>query len=191
MRLVHLQRLRRDMVTKGIPRQRWIHRDGPNVIFTVIYIADVTPWNLSFTRHQRNVFLQFNIDERFTLPSLLDPVTYRTLATALRTHGLSGRPLVPSDFFSRFDARINPTAQTSRVPSYEEIASARPDIEEAEKVYFCGWRLNPSDHSVRRPNLNKTRYFLGDAAARWSAKNNASSCWTDDPSKSLAPFVPE
>ena len=37
-------------------------------------------------------------------------------------------------------------------PSYKEViqvASLKRNIEEADKIYFCGWRSNPLGSSVR------------------------------------------
>ena len=55
----------------------------------------------------------------------------------------------------------------------------RRQIEEINKIYFCGWRRNPKGKTVSPYNNEKTRSAFGDKIAKLSLERNISSCWTD------------
>lgn len=86
----------------------------------------------------------------------------------------------PLHFFEALNRRI-PKKFTMR-PDYKQvlkIAFKRRNIEEEDKIYFCGWRRNASGQSVREKNLEKTRSAFGDEKAAMCKRKNISSCWTN------------
>lgn len=175
------------MTAIGCNRQRWVFSPRAGVAFTVVYIIDVEPWNLSFTMRGHNVFFDFKISSAFYIPDRLSSTLYNVLAKALRTTGASGNRLVPSEFFQEFDRQVPAQASTGQKPRYFEIARLRKDIDDGDKIYFCGWKSNGARGNVR--NEWKTKLLLGDAALQWSLKNNESSCWTDDLKKAIDPHI--
>lgn len=64
-------------------------------------------------------------------------------------------------------------------------------MEEAEKIYFCGWFDNDKvGKKVRPENLEKTKEILGTDAYLMCKKNNISSKWTDDKDGAIEYFLP-
>lgn len=53
-------------------------------------------------------------------------------------------------------------------------------VDEANKIYFCGWNTHTSDGRNAR-NFDKTEFFLGKTVADYCRKHNISSMWSDIP----------
>lgn len=87
---------------------------------------------------------------------------------------------MPITFFEVLNKRI--PLKFSQKPKYKyvlKVVAKKRNIEEEDKVYFCGWKRNSSSQKVRDKNFEKTRSAFGDKIAKMSKEKNISSCWTD------------
>jgi len=66
------------------------------------------------------------------------------------------------------------------VKKLEVLRNSR-NIEENERIYFCGWRNNNINERVSDENLYKTKIAFGDEYFNICRQNNISSRWTDIP----------
>ncbi len=66
-----------------------------------------------------------------------------------------------------------------RIP-YDELRMYLPyrHVDEADKIYFCGWNDHVLDGRTAR-NFDKTEFFFGRTVADYCRANNISSRWTD------------
>ena len=86
----------------------------------------------------------------------------------------------PVDLFEALNNKIPKKFQ--RKPNCSEVvsvASKRRRVEEADKIYFCGWRNNSTGYNVSEMNIEKTRIAFGDKIAAMCKLKNVSSCWTN------------
>ena len=114
-----------------------------------------------------------------------EPGVFDELRALFRTGRDSGHHLIPKELFEEFDKAIPTSAAQVRRPEPHEMLLRR-DVEEADKIYFCGWRTYPT--SGRRPspeNLWKTRVRCGEVAWKRCVKSHISSRWSDLPEKQV------
>ena len=90
------------------------------------------------------------------------------------------RPFSTWNFFKEFNSKIPLTANTSSPVKPQDIAPYQSVAEEADKIYFVGWRDNSKwGTQVQDSNLEKTRKLLGEKAYLRCKQKNISSCWSD------------
>jgi len=66
------------------------------------------------------------------------------------------------------------------------------DVEEADKLFFCGWLDNTKQGNRVTPrNLAKTHRLMGQREHDFAAKRNYSTRWTSDEDKAVTLFIPE
>lgn len=147
--------------------------------FSCIFITDIIPFRLYLTTlGKKPMVFEFEIEVGYKVKGYIDD--YKKLIDYLEIKFDPNHKFVPFDFFEVLNARI-PTKFSGR-PDYKDIlrvAAVRRNIEEADKVFFCGWYANPNGRNVRTENLEKTRSAFGDEKANLCLKNNISSRWTD------------
>ena len=53
------------------------------------------------------------------------------------------------------------------------------NVDEKEKIYFCGWNDHITDKR-KAHNFDKTEFYFGPSVANYCRRNNISSLWTAD-----------
>lgn len=146
--------------------------------FSCIFIVDIIPFRLYLTTlGVTPMVFELEIEGEYRVKSYIDD--YDKLISYLELKYDPNHIFKPNDFFETLNRNIPPKF-TSR-PVYRDvliIASKRRDIEEINKIYFCGWYSNPEGKKVNPENLEKTRSAFGDEKARICENRNISSCWT-------------
>jgi hypothetical protein len=98
----------------------------------------------------------------------------------------------PAAFFAEFNRRIPNRAAPDQVPTPDDVVRYYPDIDEADKRFFCGWLDNSKQgNRVSPANLAKTRRLLGQRAHDFAERRNQSARWTHEQSKAIAFFMPD
>lgn len=148
-------------------------------LFSCIFLVDIIPYRLYLTTLGiKPIVFELQIERGYKVKSYLDD--YNKLITYLELKYDPNHKFKPNDFFEVLNRNI-PMQFTNR-PNYKEVlivAVKRRNIEEIEKIYFCGWYSNHVGKRVRPENLEKTRSAFGDEKAKICKLNNISSCWTD------------
>ncbi len=196
MKAPRLGFLHHDMVANNERRVRFNWTNGA-VKFSVVFIIDPHPFlkhlpapDQKMNRPAPLALLMFGVvggGYAFTKPvypgfwfdTFMGP-DLPLLQQALRSDSPAGKPLDVNGFFADFVSHV-PTALTHTEAVQWKDLPWRPDVEEADKTYFLGYRTNPSTSHVTAKNLEKTELAAGELAAKICRELNVSSCWTADP----------
>lgn len=189
MRMEGLARMHASMLQVGLTRAKFRVRHN-HLNFAGLFMADVRPYELALACLGHDFVLIFDVSTTYEVSAYLGD-QYGALAKALGTGADSGNPLSSSDFLREIDSALPRTVALSDRPSSVDVAHVYRDIEEADKVYLCGWRDNTlrKEH-VSDSNLAKTRRLIDQAAHDFCKRHNHSTCWTNDPSRAIAMTLP-
>src|SRR5699024_51197 len=134
--------------------------------FSCIFLVDIVPYRLYLTTlgTKPKVF-ELEIKSGYKVSTYIED--YKKLVNYLGLKYDPNYKFKPKDFFEVLNKEIPP--KFSKRPKYMNvlnIAADRRNIEERDKVYFCGWYKNPSGNRVRAENIEKTRSAFGDEKAK-------------------------
>jgi len=175
------------MLRVGIDRAKFRVTHN-HLAFAGVFLADSTPWQLGLACIGHNFTLRFDVSKRYEISTYIhDDATVEALRTALRTGAGSGHRFSPSEFLREIDAALPATMTKNDRPRPADMVLHRRDVEDAEKIYLCGWEAHErgGKRHVTAENLHKTRALLGDADYAWCQRNDVSTKWTDDPARAL------
>lgn len=188
--LTNLRPLYRDMRAKNTDRIKFSYTHG-RVVFDVFFFIDETPFSLLFGAKQFNIVFELSVQPGFQVDSYLTNEVFRALVKALGLTRDPNHPFSTGSFLADFANHIPTSTSGLSKPEPHDVALYRSDVEEHEKIYFCGWRDNKSrGEQVTQHNLYKTRRLLGEKAYQICLRKNLSSCWTNDRSKSTQLILP-
>jgi hypothetical protein len=179
MKVIGLSVLYKRMRHDAETRSKIEYQHGP-VTFDVLFLIDETPFSLMFGAKGKNVSFDFEVGPGFTVVPSIAKDAYRELCRALGLTFDPANPFSIKRFLEDFSDRVPHLLMTKREAKPHEIARHRRDVEDSEKIYFCGWRDNTKRaEQVSQRNLRKTQRLLGEAAYQSCLKRNISTCWTD------------
>lgn len=188
--LTNLHPLYKDMRAKDTDRIKFSYEHG-RIVFDVFFFIDETPFSLLFGAKQFNIAFELSVQPGFIVNSYLPDEVYKALVRALGLTYDPDHPFSTGSFLADFAKHIPTSISGLSKPEPHDIALYRSDVEEHEKIYFCGWRDNNSrGEKVTPRNLYKTRRLLGEKAYQICLRKNLSSCWTNDKSKSTQLILP-
>ncbi|EOP32245.1 MULTISPECIES: DUF6037 family protein [Bacillus] len=155
-------------------------------IFSIIYFIDSKPHKLAIGIHAKNVFFEIPVNKGFTIKAYIDK-HYKDVYEALGLSPNSTNPFSSRAFFEEINKRIPTTTNPGNTPKPRDVIYFRKDVEEAEKIYFFGWKDNDiRGEKLSDENLHKTRQLLDEKAYIMCKTYNISSRWTDDSAKEVA-----
>jgi hypothetical protein len=185
MQIDGLKTLYSNMQRQGIDRYRFCFKHG-RTRFDVFFFTDREPFVLLFGVHGQNISFEIEVQTGFRIEAKLDKETYGKLCSVL---GLVYDPhnhFSPATFFETFNRHIPTYVNHDHIVRPEELIQYCRNVEEPNKMWFCGWRDNTSrGQSVTTENLRKTRLLLGEPSYSICKERNISSCWTDDQSRAM------
>lgn len=183
MACIELNRLRlfhREMKKCGIDRRRFPFRRNHKE-FDVFFFTDMEPYELMFGLVGDQWSMTVKMLEGYRVNTWLGE-DYARLCEALGLKYDPDNRFRPKDFFEDLNRAIPREASLSSEVKPQDVARCFRNIEEADKIYFAGWRPH-NDSRVRdvtERNLEKTRRLLGEDAYRRCLKHRISSAWTAD-----------
>jgi len=147
--------------------------------FDAFVFIDVDPYVLAFGAIGKNFYFEVPVNPRtLETPGVFATDVYYKLCEILGL-GRSGPRFTPSAFLAHVNEAMKGVRFRRAAP--RDLAPYRRNVEESEKIWFCGWRDNTtSGKHVTEENLEKTRKWLGEKAYVRCKERNISSCWTDD-----------
>lgn len=155
-----------------------------NVEFDVIFFTDEKPFFLLFGVIGIGFSFEVKVKSYFDLEIMLERETYYKLRKILNIPKGENNPFKVSDFFKEFSTHIPKSANRVSVVKPRDIAVYRADLEEANKVYFYGWKDNTiTNENVRPENLEKTRVLISAKMYEICKRKNISSKWTANKNK--------
>ncbi|MES0871531.1 DUF6037 family protein [Pseudovibrio sp. SCP19] len=180
VQLSSLKSLYRNMKRERITRYKFRYELN-HLIFECIFIIDVKPFELAMGCLGHNFVLIFQVENGFKVEPFIKPEkTFWALINALKTHESSEHKFRVIEFLNELNSNIPAQVRENGRVTERDIVRLYPDIEEPERIYFCGWRNNNlCGSNVTLKNLEKTRRLLGQEAFEFSKEMNESTRWTD------------
>lgn len=190
MILQGIKELYTSMKQQSIDRYKFNYKNGKGE-FDIFFFIDETPFILLFGAIGTNISFEVKVNKGFKINTFLDQKTLNDLKKVLKIKGGGIEKFSTNKFFEHFNQNIPKTAHTRNIPKPKTIIKYKKNIEEADKVYFIGWRDNTKrGDQVSQENLKKTKELLGKKAYKICKEKNTSSCWTDNPTKEIKFYIP-
>ncbi|WP_045858732.1 DUF6037 family protein [Teredinibacter purpureus] len=190
MKLDGIIPLYKSMKTQNIDRYRFDYKAG-KATFDVFFFIDSSPYLLLFGVKAENFSFELEVLNGFVIETKIDNDTYKRLCKVLGLEFDPNRPFSTWNFFKEFNSKIPLTANTSNPVKPQDIAPYQSVAEEADKIYFVGWRDNSKwGTQVQDSNLEKTRKLLGEKAYLRCKQKNISSCWSDKKDSTIKVTLP-
>ncbi|MGY8871623.1 MAG: DUF6037 family protein [Pseudomonadales bacterium] len=190
MKLDGIIPLYKSMKTQNIDRYRFDYKVG-KATFDVFFFIDSSPYLLLFGVKAESFSFELEVKNGFVIETKIDNDIYKKLCKVLGLEFDPARPFSTWDFFKEFNSKIPLKAKTSHPVRPQDIAPYQSVAEEADKVYFVGWRDNSKwGTQVQEVNLEKTRKLLGVNAYLRCKQKNISSCWSDKKDSAIMVTLP-
>ncbi len=126
--------------------------------FSCIFMIDVFPYRLYVTALGNHPFsLELNVENDFSAKVYLNNEDYRKLVNYLELKYDPDNHFSPTVLFKAVDNQM--LSAHKSIPSYTDVlrhVRLHREIEESDKIYFCGWRNNPKNNTVSDNNYEKT-----------------------------------
>jgi len=125
-----------------------------------------------------NSAVELPIDKDYSTPSYLDNNLYKQIIDLLGITFDPDNKFTPTSFFNIINNNIPEKYEKSNYYDVLFTESIIRDIEEADKIYFLGFRNNPSNQGVSPKNFEKTALAFGNKIANSLKEHNISTRWT-------------
>lgn len=182
MKLDGLRAIYKEMKVQEIERYRFRYQCN-KVTFEVFFFIDETPFKLLFGLIGGSFSFDLDVKRGFQINPELPKLKYYKLCEVLGLKHDPNNPFSPAAFFREFDRQIPRRVNRRQEAQPHQIARYCQNVEEADKIYFCGWlNNNVRGNNVSPENLKKTKLLLGLKAYEICQAKNTSSKWTDVPS---------
>jgi hypothetical protein len=141
-----------------------------------------------------NFVLGFDVNPNdFSVDSYID--NYYDLCRFLNLQYQSGNHFSTNAFLRDFDnsiPRVIENFNPRNIPRPRDMIRYYRDVEEADKVYFYGWKDNNiRNENVSQKNLAKTLSLWGIEAHNFCRDYNYSTRWTDIPREEVEMVLPQ
>ncbi|MGL6235591.1 MAG: DUF6037 family protein [Segniliparus sp.] len=174
-----LGRLYRSMRASGRPWAQFGYRHRGKTDFVVVFFIDCEPFQLLLVARVGSFKTVLEMRPGFkVIPWIEEAKELYALYDALGIRP-GDKEFGLRKFLGELDARVPRTAAQTRDPDPDHVAKARPDVDEADKIYFMRFMKNPDGHWPTAANLEKTRKLLGEKIHRACRERRISSCWSD------------
>lgn len=190
MRLTGLEPLYRSLRGQGMGRVKFRYRLN-HLNFECLFFIDTQPFELVMGCLGHNFAIFKQVMRGFEINPYLGDA-YAPLQRALFLDAGTNIRLDPSTFFSEFNRHIPSHAAPDQRPGTRDIGRYYPDLEEADKLFFCGsLDNNLQGNRVRERNLAKTHRLMGQRAHDFALHRNFSTRWTNDEDKAVEVDFPD
>ena len=178
MKLNGIKEFHNSMKINGVKKSKFIFTYN-NVVFDIFFFTDEVPYKLCIGGRANNFYFELNVKKGYIIDINIGDKYLRLLEIL----GLKYNPDSPFKtiyFFNELNKNIPKKIDTNNKWKPSDYAIYKRNVEEAEKIYFCGWFDNDKvGKKVREKNLEKTKEILGTDAYLMCKKNNISSKWTE------------
>lgn len=125
-----------------------------------------------------NEYFELEMNRNFEISSFFTRELYRKLIDIFNIQYDPNHKFTPKDFLAFVNNNVPEYRYTKKVES-SDVLQYKREVEEADKVHFCGWIYHTTKSNAQSPNLQKTRILLGEEAYNRCCERNISSRWTD------------
>ncbi len=193
MQLTGLRSLYGSMRNQEIGRYKFQYKHN-HLTFECLFFIDLDPFELVMGCLGHDFAIFFDVQRGFSIRPRIDPeATYYALINALKTGANSGHRFNLAAFLNDFNGNIPAQAHPQNVPTISDVVRYYPDVEDAHKIHFCGWRDNAKrSENVTPENAAKTRRLMGQRAYEFALRRNQSTKWTHIKKKGpLVFYIPD
>lgn len=184
MKLNGLISFHNSMKSNNLKRAKFIFTYN-NVIFDVFFFIDETPYKLCIGVKAENFYFELDVKKGYIIDINIGN-KYLKLLEILGLKFNKEKPFKTIYLFIELNKKIPKNISVNNKWKPNDLAKYKRDVEEAEKIYFCGWYDNEKvGKKVREENLEKTKAILGYEAYKMCKEKNISSCWTDNEDKAI------
>ena len=141
MKLDGLIPLYKSMKSQNIERYKFEYK-ASKAVFDVFFFIDGSPFLLLFGVKAENFSFELEVNNGFVIDHNIDRSTYKRLCEVLGLEFDPKRPFSPWNFFSEFNGKIPEQAFEHQKAKPHDVAQYKNIAEEADKIYFVGWRDN-------------------------------------------------
>ena len=131
-----------------------------SIVFDIFFDIGEIPFRIGFlTKNSRFQFWK-NVSKNFYLKTFLSVEDYKGLCKTLKLEYDPNNPFSSSSFFEDFNNRTPQKLPKLRKQDIRVLINKAFDIEESNKIYYCGqkdWSLSNSGKHRTKNNLEKTR----------------------------------
>lgn len=179
LKLTNLKQLYGEMKTTQQTRQQF-QITYNSVVADVFFFIDKTPFILAFGIVATQAYFELQVTTGFNVVSLFDNETYDLIIKEFHIQYKPDHKFRPSDFLEAINLKLPKHVSETKPVEPKHIAKYHRDIEEADKIYFCGF-INQSKFGrhVSSQNLYKTHVLMGEEAYRRCLLEGISTKWTD------------
>lgn len=158
MKLDGLIQLYKSMRSQDIGRTKFRYQHN-HLTFDCLFFIDVEPFELVMGCIGHNFAIFLEIEKGFKIEPFINPKsTFYDLLDALKTDKKSDNKFNPFKFFEAFNRQIPDSAKPRNTVKPQDIVKYVSNIEESDKIYFCGWlNNNLQGNQVSEKNLKKTK----------------------------------
>ena len=191
MKLPGLIPLYRSMKSQDIGRYKFRYQLN-HLTFDCLVFIDIEPFELVMGCLGHNFAIFLDVQKGFEIDTFIQRETFFALRNALKTTNSSDNRFDPNQFFLDFDKEIPEHADPRNTATAKDVVRYYSDIEEADKIHFCGWLDNNlRKHTVTDSNLDKTRRFMGQRVYDFAKRRNQSTRWTHDETMAVDFYFPD
>lgn len=178
LKLTNIISLYKEMKNLGLLRQQFDFEYN-GVMADVFFFIDQQPFILAFGIKLTQSYFELEIHPGFEVHTPFSRKLYNLIIHEFNIHFSPSHKYSPFDFLNAFNNKIPQHLKDTQTIEPYHIANYRRDIEEADKIYFCGF-INHSKNHASPENLKKTRLLMGEEAYKRCLDENISTKWTDE-----------
>ena len=177
MRCIAFEPLTNDMRTNNIEKEHYCF-DYNGFRFDVILSIVSRGYEILVAIHTHNLGCVLEMNNNYVVE--MTNGDYYSLCDILHLNWSENH--FNSSVFLRLLSEQAPRYSNGRGVEYRELRRYLHyrQVDEAHKIYFCGWNDHKKDHR-KAHNFDKTEFYFGKSVADYCRKNNISSMWSDIP----------
>lgn len=180
MKLTNINQLYNEMKENKQPRQQF-QIEYNHVLADVFFFIDQTPFVLAFGIVATQAYFELQVSTGFQVIPVFDKEIYDLIIREFHIRYDPNHKFRPLDFLEAINRKLPQHVSATKSVEPRHIAKYHRDIDEAEKIYFCGFiSQRKFGRNVSQKNLNKTRTLMGEAAYQRCLKEKISTKWTDE-----------
>lgn len=180
MKLDNLRHLYYEMLKEKSTRQEFdFEYNGVNA--DVFFFIDKKPFILAFGIKLTQAYFELEVKPGFEVETLFSHKIYDLITKEFHINYDPNHKYSPFDFLRYVNDKIPHHIKETRAAEPRLIAHYHRDIEEADKIYFCGFINHRAEgRHVSSENLRKTRLLMGEDAYQRCLAENISTKWTNE-----------
>lgn len=179
--ITSLRTLHASMKEENLESTKFVYSVRKDVVFDVFFNVSISPYVLIFGLkgiEPKVIFI--DVFPGYKVDTILNHEQYKLFSSILKIDGSSFKPFRFKNFLEAFNNSIPRNAQRHLYYELTEYLTNRNDIDEAQKIYFLGFKNNAVGNKVSEKNYKKNCLAFNCIIANNLKDRNISTCWTSN-----------